>query len=308
MKKPILFHEHLKDFTMEITEDMPSHPWWFIFLIYLTDILLLIVIIFGIYANHLLDPIVSGTAGLLQRVLLMSPLLFGILIIAEIRYIGKTPYKALGFENKKLLPGIAFYVVFWILLNFLAMIGDSIFGYGGPFWFPYWLNSGMTITSSVGELIGQIFGNVPFEEVLFRGYFFAQLTKKFCEKYPNKPILAINLGTISANMIFATIHIPIRIAMGYSFGDILWNLFVLFGIGYLFTAVYVFSKNIYFAMAIHIMWNIPFLLVYNYIPANLMIIILLVFFMLGWFIKQHRQKNRNLPSEDLSNLERIDSK
>ncbi len=249
-------HHFIRGNIQETTE----HSWKFILLTYLFYALLLTLIVFVIYQFHLLDFIQIQTNHIIQLTLIMSLLIFFLIVWVMIKKVGKMTLPELGLKKHQLKAGIFFYIANYLLLN-LVLLFLNLIVTGAPDFYPYWSEYGPIY--SIGALIAQIFGNVIVEEVYFRGYLLNQFTIKFYRKSSMKQgaeFRSILKGVLLSSTMFAVLHIPIRVFSGVLGIDLLLSILLLIGTGVLFSLIYVFSNNLFYAMAIHILSNISFTL------------------------------------------------
>ncbi len=255
-----MFQKINRRFVHENIENLKEHSWSFIFLTYILYGSLLIFIIFVIYQYDLLTFIQIQTFHLIQLTLLMSLLLFFLVVWLAIIKIGKLSVRELGLKKEQLKGGILFYLVLYLLLN-LVLLLINLISFGSPYYYPYWTERGLIY--SIGALFAQIFGNVLVEEVYYRGYLLNQITGKFYNKNTgnNKAeFKSIFKGVVLSSTMFAFLHIPIRIFTGVLGLNLVLNILLLIGIGVIIGLIYVFSTNLFFAMAVHVISNISFVL------------------------------------------------
>ncbi len=260
-----------EDFTQEYVIDDKEQPWWLIFLTFVVYISLIAIIVFGIYTQPWSGFLSNFTAGLITSTLVFSLMIFLIVIVLLIGLIGKLRPFDYGLRKSKILPSFSFYLILYLSLNFVWVILNLII-FSSPNFYPYWQDIGFL--NSIGRLIGQIFGNVFVEESFFRGYLFPRISQKLLKKEPEKPLITLMGGAIISNLLFSVMHIPIRLLNGVIGLDLIISLLTLFGIGFLFTIIFILSGNLFIAMVVHIMTNISFSLFSPVFAENIVIYII----------------------------------
>ncbi|WP_371806764.1 lysostaphin resistance A-like protein [Candidatus Lokiarchaeum ossiferum] len=256
-----------------------------------------------VYEKGWLNFVDNNTDGLINQTFIVYLVLILIILVIFVVIVARNSWKSIGIQKGKLLKGFLFYFLFWCGLNLIFLIACLIFNVQ-PIWYPMWLYDGQTILSAFGLLIAQIFGNVFFEEIFFRGYILSQLTKKISSKNDKKPIKSLVLGALSTSIIFALIHIPNRIIQGFSFIDIIINIPFLILIGLLFCIVYIVSNNLFISMGVHIIWNIGFTLINPVLNQIVVISILLLLFGIIWYIYKIKLEQLEKKDVEMSNPSR----
>ena len=108
----------------------------------------------------------------------------------------------------------------------------------------------------LGGVLGQLLGNALLEETVFRGFFLPQFYLKATRVFPRGAALAIAL--LGSQVLFAVSHLPNRFfLMGQTGLDILWGQFVLVVAGLILAAVYLLTRNLFFVVGFHVLWNAP---------------------------------------------------
>jgi membrane protease YdiL (CAAX protease family) len=148
-----------------------------------------------------------------------------------LKYVDRRPINELGMSIKgrwkDCLAGIAFAVVFY-LIGFAVSIGLGAIEVAG-------------MTFDFGILTGtffMFFAAAAMEEIMMRGYIQGRLMTKM-NRFPAMAI---------ASLIFAVMHIP-NPHIG------IFPLFNLFLAGLLLGASYMYTRNLWFPIALHTAWN-----------------------------------------------------
>jgi membrane protease YdiL (CAAX protease family) len=192
--------------------------------------------------------VTTATKGLITHTLLNYLVMYFIfiyLILIKASHI--EPIK-LGLDKKKLSQGILTAAVLLILLQlFGAIYSYAAFG-------KLTLNEVMkNWTAVIGYYIELFAGVALFEEVVYRGFLIPQIFIRLKVKRSKASKIAITLAL--SQVIFAVVHLPVRIASGMSFGEAVITLVYVFFIGIVFAFTYLLTDNLYIAMAIHALWD-----------------------------------------------------
>jgi membrane protease YdiL (CAAX protease family) len=209
-----------------------------------------------------------------------------------VRIAGKIPFTDMGMTWKKLPVGLLVYAGAYIILNLVLFLLNAVMEISA-IWYPYWKEIG-SIDIALGNLLAQIFGNVLFEEIYYRGFLWAQFSIKFTKMLKNKPVLGLNIGALLTNTLFALMHIPNRILNGILGWDLILSLLILLGIGYLFSAVYLITENLFAAMAIHVLLNVSFVLFYPIFTTDTVILIILGLMLIIWATIRIVKRNKTV--------------
>ncbi|WP_026478648.1 CPBP family intramembrane glutamic endopeptidase [Alkaliphilus transvaalensis] len=122
------------------------------------------------------------------------------------------------------------------------------------------------------------------EELLFRGY----LLNRFIKEASYKPKLK-GYATILSSIIFATVHIPVRLFNGASIIEILISLVMIFILGIFFSYIFLRTKNIVLVGLVHGNWNVP--LMARYGDFLQIIILILVVELFTAFKKSNEERS-----------------
>ncbi len=198
--------------------------------------------------------IVDGTlvAGLTLQLIVVVGLLFG---VARLRP------QDLGLDPRRLLPALKLLVATWgaiqiVLLFLLPLCGQEI-GINA-----HWTAGGWP--RAVGEWLGQLLGNCPYEEVFFRGYLLPQcglLAMRWMPRSRSRTQVAVALllsqALFAVGHVFFNLHLP----QGQ------WLLVAQFVFGIVFALVYLRTGNLFIAMGIHALLNNPAPLLEDPLPG-----------------------------------------
>lgn len=191
------------------------------------------------------------TRGLVQPVLVASSVYLALPIVIVMLVIGRLRPADIGLHAKDLPPAVSFAMIVWLATQ-MCIVGL------------HW-TSGEELNiaeawkhpaANLGGIIGQLCGNALYEEIIFRGFFMAQLFV-FLRKAPmGSEKLKITLGVLSSSALFAMYHVPYRILHdgvpvtgGMLFG---WTF-----LGICFCLIWIATDNLLMAVAIHALLNRP---------------------------------------------------
>ncbi len=203
------------------------------------------IVINWLFKIHFFSPFVKSTNYLLQSTLLAG--IINIFIVSIIVfYFGKLDLKSIWLTPNDIKIALFPLALIWVISN-LAVI---LFGF---------LASGQILFIDrfnffIGRFAGQIFGNAPFEEIVFRGVFFVQLYLLFKLKTSNNK--AIILAVIFSEIFFATVHIPNRIWIN-KVDNLLFETLGLFIAGIFLNLIFIYTRNLAYLIGIHAMANFP---------------------------------------------------
>ena len=123
----------------------------------------------------------------------------------------------------------------------------------------------------LGGFLAQLAGNAFYEEMTYRGFYLKQFYLKI--RNPNER-RRLTLAILSMVGLFILSHIPNRIFSGYTLADIPLDFALLFGWGLFFTAVYLFSGNLFLAIGVHALSNRPTLITEATFPVQALLFLL----------------------------------
>lgn len=243
-----------------------------------------------VFKSNILQPIPGFTFGLINQTLvvnLVSVIIFIFLII--IKY-GRLSFLDIGLKKHRLLSAAAAIFTLWVSMQVINMIFALVVS-GKPIVNSGWNEYGAS--KIIGSFIGQLFGNCLFEEFAFRGFLLVQVCKKFRDRK-----WGFLTGVALSQLLFSLIHIPNRILGGMNIYQILPSLIVVFILGVLFASIYLLTDNIFLAIGIHTLWNMPFL-VFEGIPSALFIFVATIILLIIWDKTFGRDRTKlNNPVED----------
>jgi hypothetical protein len=117
---------------------------------------------------------------------------------------------------------------------------------------PEWTSAGWT--RPAGAWLGQLFGNTPLEEVVFRGFLLPQCLLLALSWMPKaRAWIPLLVALLLSQALFTVLHVFFNVyeAQGQ------WLLLAQFAMGLLFAGVYVRTGNLFLAMGLHTLANNP---------------------------------------------------
>lgn len=198
---------------------------------------------------------------------LLSLIVFSILIFV----IGKHNLFSVWFTEEKLKIALLPVFVIWLLSQIITIAG-TYYSKGE-------LSFIGNINTLAGNLIGQLFGNAAFEELIYRGILFLQFYILLTHRITKKKALVISI--VVSQILFALIHIPNRLLIN-QVDNLSLDLIGLFLAGVVLTIIYIRSENLVFVIGIHALINQPFNIIDTTFPMNMSIYIFIILTILLW--------------------------
>ena len=245
-----------------------SVGWKTIGLILLVHILATTFINFVFFKLEIVRVIPNATSGFINGTLVAN-ILMGAMILPLLFYVGKLKLKdlaltpAAGFSEGGIFRG-AIWTLAAIAIMHVAIVIACFASGTTPTIISGWLS--FSAIPWIGNLLGQFFGNALYEEVLFRAFLLPQLLLAIKKKYRKWSwTKCFWLALIGSQLVFALIHIPNRLSLGAytGVGSFIGDQLALFILGCLLASVFLLSRNIYAAIGIHAITNVPPLIIQN---------------------------------------------
>ncbi len=155
----------------------------------------------------------------------------------------------LGLDRTRLPAAGGLTALIWaanqfVLVLVLALINEPIV-----------LNSEWTATGwtrPAGQWLGQLFGNTPLEEVVFRGFLLPQCLLLMLNWMPKaRPGMQIAVALVLSQLLFALFHVFFNLRQPQG----LWLLLAQFVMGLAFAGIYLRTGNLFLAMGVHTLSN-----------------------------------------------------
>ena len=241
-------------------------PWKLIIVQLIVSIAMVSIVNLVLFPGPFFDPIARATGGLIDGTLqanLLSILLFSLIIFGW----GKLRPSDVGLEWGKLAQGLSFTALLWLATQAIVLLINWI--NGDIHLDPMWSERG--VTAMLGGLIAQLAGNAFYEEMNYRGFYLSQFYLKIKTSNERRRLTYAILSMLG---LFVLSHIPNRIFSGYSLADIPLDFALLFSWGLFFTAIYLLSGNLFFAIGVHALTNRPTLITESPFPAQALLFVL----------------------------------
>jgi hypothetical protein len=215
-----------------------------------------LLVIFVVFPSHILRRLADPTAGLISSTLVVNASILAIMI-GLLKLSGDFSLDDLGLRWADLPVAFGVTCLLWLGVNLLQVA--LAFAWQAP----VAPNSDLLRLGwprALGNLIGQLLGNALFEEVMFRGFLFRQAYIRFQSVNLNVTWRVV-CGAGISQVIFAAIHLPLRLSSGMALRDLPLELALLFALGFLLCLVYWRTDNLFVCVGIHALSNAPLLLV-----------------------------------------------
>lgn len=199
-----------------------------------------------------LTALVEFTNGLINTTLLNTLLGTLLLVVGVAFWYGGLRPRDVGLVLERLPIGIGLTVFIWVVFTAIQFLYSL---YVGDFSVhPDWTNPGATET--FGVLLGQVFGNAPFEELAFRGFLLVQLYLLLDGKWwQDNHTARVATAIVGSSLPFALLHLPL--VLWADVGLDLSHVGLVFVLGSLLALVYIRTRNIFFTIGLHAMMNFP---------------------------------------------------
>jgi membrane protease YdiL (CAAX protease family) len=192
-----------------------------------------------------------ATNGLLNGTLVSTVTFQLILIGGFLMGICRFRPREIGLDPAKLPAAVILTALIWaanqvVLVIVLALTRQEIALN------PEWTSAGWT--RPAGAWLGQLFGNTPLEEVVFRGFLLPQCLLLALSWMPKaRAWIPLLVALLLSQALFTVLHVFFNVyeAQGQ------WLLLAQFAMGLLFAGVYVRTGNLFLAMGLHTLANNP---------------------------------------------------
>ncbi|MCS5479938.1 CPBP family intramembrane metalloprotease [Corynebacterium sp. YIM 101645] len=240
--------------------------------------LLLVSLIILLLRTGALTPVTDATAGLINRSLLGNALPLLLVVGILILRLGGLRARDIGLIRAQLPFAIAVTAGIWALVQ-VIQVGSALLVDGRVQLAAQW--SGWGSTAVVGTLLGQLFGNALYEELVYRGFLFTQVLLRLRQRWPasvHRPWVA---ALLISQFLFAIRHIPSALAGGMGATDIGLELIRLTVLGILLALLYVRTANLFIVIGVHALMDAPTALVSSSIIDAGLLVLLLAVLLLG---------------------------
>ena len=197
-------------------------------------------------------PIWDATNGWVHPTLLGGLLVLGLALLVLVAG-ARIPPRDLGLQASKVPAALLYGVLLWGFVQ-VFVTGWGVVAGGRPDFHGSWTGPGIP----GGSLLGQLLGNALMEEVLYRGFVFAQLVLLLGGK-GRVALPRLLLVALLASVIFAVSHVPNRIMKDlYSEPfDVVRDQGMLLLSGTLLALMYWRTRNLPFVVVVHSLTNRP---------------------------------------------------
>ena len=202
-------------------------------------------------AGAALDWVYSATGGLVNGTLVGGLCVLGTSVFIIVG-LGQLRASDIGWRVRDVGSGLLVALALWVIIQgaqalLLVFRGDFTLHEA-------WKQSGPA--GVLGGVLGQLLGNALAEETIFRGFFLPQFYLKATRVFRRGTALTIAL--LGSQLLFAVSHLPNRFfVMGTTGLDILWDQLGLMAAGLVLAAVYLLTRNLFFAVGLHVLQNTP---------------------------------------------------
>lgn len=213
---------------------------------------ILTLLVYTIYDNSTINNILGSFGHIINLNLVSSWILMLGTIYLVIIKISDLTWSDIGFTNvkPKIIIATVTYFMIWLLMELSTLLYLQINDL--PIRFATdWKDLGLTVV--LGIIIGHLFGNTPLEEISYRAFMFPQLYKLFEKKGIRNQYITYILSILISQLIFALLHIPIRLFNNDPIDFV--SISFLFTFGCFLVLVYYRTDNLFLTIAIHSFLN-----------------------------------------------------
>lgn len=223
--------------------------WRIIVLFMMLDCVAVACINLIVFPSNVLEIFPRVTAGLINETLVVNLIMIAGLVYLLMIRCGKLTWADLGMKKGRLLAGFAATVVLWLATEAINAAVSLLFS-GSINWSSVWETYGFSVV--IGSFIAQVFGNALFEELAFRGFLMSQIGKKI----PEGRWWTV-IAVLVSQALFGLIHIPNRLYMGVEPDQMLLSIIMPAVLGIFFCVIYLVTDNLFFAIGVHALINVP---------------------------------------------------
>jgi len=275
---------------MLFSKKITQKSWFFLSVIYLLELLLNSLINLVIFKQNWFKPLYAASNGLIQSTLLVSLGAIIIVVFLNLILLGKISPADLGLDSRKIGQAIIVILGLWTIAQLVGLV--SQYNASGrialsTMWFE------QPLTTTIGFLLAQIFGNALHEEIVYRGFFLPQIHGRITTCKRSLPRwVPIFLSVLISQFLFSLAHVPNRIFNGHQGWAIFQNTLWLLGMGVLFSLVYIITDNLYIAVGVHSLFNFPTALFSSSSVAGDILMVLTILLMIVWVFVQRKHNTR----------------
>lgn len=221
-----------------------------------------------VFPSNILEIFPRMTSGLINETLVVNLVMIAGLVYLLMIRCGKLTWADLGIKKGRLLAGFAATVVLWLATEMINAAVSLLFS-GSINWSSIWETYGFSVV--IGSFIAQVFGNALFEELAFRGFLMSQIGKKIpAGRW--RTVIAV----LVSQALFGLIHIPNRLYMGVEPDQMPLSIIMPAVLGIFFCVIYLVTDNLFLAVGVHALINIPANVTAGLDPSLANILVILV--------------------------------
>lgn len=229
--------------------------------------------------------IAQTSNGIIQPTFIFSIILFIVVIVGIIFTLGKLKPGDIGLTTIDLPAGIFVPLGVWILLQLIIVIILAISGTA----FVYSDDLSMDkLTSTLGIIIAQVFGNAFVEELMFRGFLMPQLYLSFGGRKEFVDWKILLAAIIVSQIVFALIHIPNLNRLTVPGGTVPVKLLVIFIMGMFFSLLYYRTGNIFICIGLHTLINTPMSIFQSVFQPAILVFVMAFLILFIWPLLNRR--------------------
>lgn len=202
-----------------------------------------------IFSSNILGIFPAMTCGLINETLLVNLMLIAGLGYLLMVRLGRLSWADLGVRKSRLAAGITATLTLWFAKEIINMAVSLLLS-GRINWSMNWEVYGTPVL--IGTFVSQVFGNALYEELAFRGFLVPQIRKKI-----PAGIWSTVIAVLVSQTLFGLIHIPNRLYSGVEPDQMLLSIIMPAILGIFFSVVYLVTDNLFFAIGVHTLNNIP---------------------------------------------------
>jgi membrane protease YdiL (CAAX protease family) len=197
-----------------------------------------------------LDAIATWSGSLIQPTLTINVAELLALLVCWFGILRLQP-SDVGLESRDLRLGLFVLLGGWLAIQLIRLLAAIVVGQGIA---PSAVVESGQIRWLLGAFLGQVVGNALGEELVHRGLILRQIFQRLRRGSERQRLVrALVLGST----LFALLHILMLINRGYVAYEVAAAIVVLAGMGCYFAAIYLRTGNLFVAIAVHALSNVP---------------------------------------------------
>jgi uncharacterized protein len=196
-----------------------------------------------VFPHHWLRPLSYATDGFLNVTFWANIIMLFAVVVGVVFVLGHLKPRDVGLRLGDVWAAALFTAVLWACANLIVALGVLMKGAHLTL-DPGWLKP----VPRAGLLVGQIFGNALYEEIVYRGFLTVQVFL-LLQKWGRN--VALILAVVLVQAIFATIHVPMLIVAGHGWAEMIAILPQVFIAGVALATIYFMTGNLLMAVGAH---------------------------------------------------------